>query len=301
MLESFQLQTNDAVEIIAPASHCSLKELQELKGLLESWGLQCLVAEDIFGEDLLCAHNDKKRFEHLYQALINPTTKALICARGGYGSMRLIPYLQDMPIPRKVKIMVGMSDITALHLYIQQEWKWPSLHGALAPSRFSTVSIQAHRQLLFNQDPLDFSAILPLNAAARVEKKIKAPIIGGNLTLIQTSLGTLWQIQAKEKIILIEEINERAYRVDRMLEQLWQANIFEGAAAILFADFLGGEEPNKTSLILPVLKRFAEKCPIPVVKMQGVGHGSINYPLPLGIPILLTLGARPALTISFVC
>ena len=115
------LNSGDFVEVIAPASRCSDNQLQALKELLESWKLNCIIKKDIFGEDLLCAHTDEARFEHLKNALQNPETKAVICARGGYGSLRLIPKLTEIQAPKQVKIFVGMSDITSLHLYLQQQ------------------------------------------------------------------------------------------------------------------------------------------------------------------------------------
>src|SRR5690242_14038836 len=90
------LSPGDSVEIIAPASRCSDIQLVQLKELLESWQLNCIVKEDIFSKDLLCANTDEARFTHLKNALQNPETKAIISARGGYGSMRLIPKFREI-------------------------------------------------------------------------------------------------------------------------------------------------------------------------------------------------------------
>lgn len=293
------LKAGDLVEIIAPSSPCSYNQLSALKQLLESWQLNCIVKKDIFAKDLLCANSDEMRATHLKNALLNPSTKAIICARGGYGSMRLIPELAKMQPPRTPKIFVGMSDTTCLHLYFQQEWGWATIHGAAASDRFSKESIASLKSLLFAEDrQIHFNQLTPLNKQAQSEQIVTSSLIGGNLTLIQAGIGTSWQMNAKDKIILLEEIDERAYRIDRMLEHLQQAKIFKNAAAILLADFLGGKEPDGSSLVNPVLERFAEQSDIPVVKIENIGHGYMNLPIPLGTKAQLHLGKKIQLQIE---
>lgn len=291
------LKPGDTVELIAPAARCSDSQVADIKALLESWGLHCIINENLFGEDLLCANTDEIRFKLLEEALQNPNTKALICVRGGYGSMRLIPKLQLMPKPTSPKHFVGMSDITALHLFLQQQWGWSTIHGAATPGQFSPESIACLKAMLFGQEtPIEFKG-KALNPEALSNQTLDSCLTGGNLTLLQASIGTSWQLQAANKIILIEEVNERAYKVDRMLTHLMQAMMLQNAKAIVFGDFLKGEEPDGSSLIQPVLTRFAESLDIPVVQIQGVGHGYVNFPIPFGKTIRLQLGNDIGLTI----
>lgn len=293
------LKPGDSVEIIAPASRCTDQRLAEMKALLESWQLNCIIADDIFGKDLLCANTDKIRFKHLKNALLNPETKAVICARGGYGSMRLIPQLTKVVPPETPKIFVGMSDITALQLFLQQNWQWPTIHGAPAGDKFSPESIAAIKSLLFGDvNQVEFNGLEPLNQLAKNNQLIKSSVTGGNLCLVQAGIGTDWQMDGKDKIILLEEVGERAYRVDRMFEHLRQAKLFKDAAAILLGDYIDGQEPDGTSKIHSVLARFAEGCDIPVVQVKGIGHGNVNYPIPLGTPAQLHLGSEIKLICS---
>jgi muramoyltetrapeptide carboxypeptidase len=292
------LKSNDTVEIIAPASRCADKTLTELKTLLLSWQLNCRINDTIFGDDILCANTDELRFKSLNNALQNPEIKAVICVRGGYGSMRLIPNLAKSTPPISPKLFIGMSDITALNLFLQQQWRWPTIHAAFIPDQFSPESILAVKSLLFgNANQIKFDG-LPLNVAAEKNDTIEAVVIGGNLTLLQASIGTLWQVDSRNKILFIEEVGERGYRIDRMLEHLHQASIFKEARAILFGDFLNGDEPNGQSLIKPVLERFAQSYQIPIVSVPGIGHGYVNFPLPMGTNVTLTLGDSPKLTCS---
>jgi len=276
------LQPGDQVEIIAPASSFSKDQLIALQALLDSWQLRCLIQDDLFGPDLLCANTDEKRFLHLQKSLFNPETKAVICGRGGYGSMRLISRLQACTPPADVKLFIGMSDITALHLFLQQTWGWPTVHASVNPLHVSTESLQVLQTLLFQPQGYGLPGVIPFNEAAARKQVIQSSITGGNLSLIQASVGTAWQLDGSNKIIFLEEINERAYKIDRMLMHLTEAQLFKQADAIILGDHLGGLEPNGTSLIQPVLQRFAHSMDVPVFQISGLGHGVTNFPLMLG-------------------
>lgn len=291
-----QLRPGDSVEIIAPASRCTDTRLEELKALLKAWDLHCIVEDRIFGEDLLCANTDEMRFELLKKALERNETKAIICARGGYGSMRLIPRLAALTPPHQAKLFVGMSDITALSLYLERHWHWPTLHGGASPDIFSKESLMTLKAFLFNEVKEVSLKGRPLNTQAAEVKTLKASITGGNLCLVQTSLATTWEMDARKKFILLEEVGERGYRVDRMLEQLRQAGAFDEASAIIFGDFINGNESDGSSLIAPVLNRFAEHLSIPVIQIEGIGHGNTNIPIPLGMETKLQLGKEIKLT-----
>ncbi len=286
-----KLKPGDAVEVIAPASRCTTDVLDELKKLLLSWQLNCTISPELFGDDLLCANTDEMRFKSLQNALANPETKAIICARGGYGSMRLIPELTKLKPPSTPKWLVGMSDITALHLFMAQHWNWITLHGSLNTHIHSAESVSLTKSLLFGERDRIELVGTPLNRFAEQNTRIEANLTGGNLCLVQTSVGTNWQLNGKNKIIFLEEVGERGYRIDRMLAHLHQASICQDAKAIIFGDFLEGNEPDGSSLVLPVLKRFAAHCPIPVVQIAGIGHGHVNSPLLLGAVVQLQLGA----------
>lgn len=292
------LKSGDLVEVIAPASRCSNQQLLDIKNLLENCQLKCLISENIFGKDLLCANTDELRFNSLKNAFCNLDTKAIICARGGYGSMRLIPSLSKLVPPEETKLFIGMSDITALNLFLMQQWHWPVLHAALALDKFNAASITLLKKIMFNEMENLFLAGQPLNDLAKKNQLITTEITGGNLSIIQNSIGTNWQIQTRNKIIFLEEVSERGYRIDRMLEHLCQANIFQDAKAIIFGDFLLGNEPDGSSLVEPVLERFAAHCKIPVIRIKGIGHGPNNSPLPMGVNTKLQLGKAVKLCIS---
>ncbi|KTC65761.1 LD-carboxypeptidase [Legionella adelaidensis] len=290
------LKPNDQVELIAPASRCSEERLQLTQQMLTSWGLQCIVNPSLFGSDLLCANSDFMRSQLLIEALTNPDNKAIICLRGGYGSMRLIPELHKIK-QMEFKLFIGMSDITALNLFFMQKWKWPVLHGGIAPDYYTLESLARYKSYLFGEiNQLEFQGSA-LNQHALKNNTISSTITGGNLCLLQASIGTTWEIDTQNKFVFIEEVGERGYRIDRMLEHLTQTGIFSKAQGIILGDFTGGNEPDGSSLIQPVLERFAQAQSIPVFQIKGVGHDSTNFPLPLGIPAHIHLGDTINLTV----
>jgi muramoyltetrapeptide carboxypeptidase len=290
------LNPGDTVDIVAPSSKCHVSVLDKIRLFLSEWGLNCHIPKGLFGDSLLYANSDEMRFEHLKNALLNPGSQAVWCLLGGFGANRLIPLLSQLKPPNHSKPIIGFSDITALHIFIQDQWQWPTIHG---PSGYQAIfdkvsqdSLASLKEMLFNPTKqLQYGDIKSLNDLAKQDSIIDAPIIGGNLHLIQASIGTGWQMNAKNKIILIEEYNERAYRIDRILAQLSQTEIFNGAKAILFGDVIDKGEPDGRFLIADVLYEFAEQQTLPVLQISNIGHGFVNKPILLGSPARLTMGA----------
>lgn len=288
------LKPGDLVDIIAPASKCHPDVLEKMTNLLESWGLRSNIPEDIFGDSLLYANTDEKRFAHLKHALLNTTSKAVWCLLGGYGSAKLIPMLSKLKPPPQAKIFIGFSDITALHIFLQQQWGWTTIHGPsgyqASLNKVAENSVHILKDMLFHPEiALCYDEIIPLNQFAKNNLVINATLIGGNLHLLQTSLGTSWQINADNKIVFIEEVNERAYRVDRVLAHLSQAGIFDRVKAILFGDFIDNGEPNGEFLVNDIIKEFAQQISVPVLQIKNIGHGPINNPILLGSTARLTM------------
>lgn len=278
------LKTGSIVDIIAPASACPTQDFNYLIETIQNWGLQPRIPKNLFGKDLLCANTDEERFAMLKDALNAEDSNTVIVARGGYGCIRLLDMLERMPKPSKQKLIVGMSDITSLQIYFTEKWNWPSLHAGMT-TKVGTKpeNIKDFKNVLFGEIKQLEYQLAPLNSIKN-NNLLQSSIVGGNLTLVQTSLGTPWQLQAKNKILFLEEVNERAYRIDRALQHLAQAGTFKDIAAVIFGDFLGGNEPDGSNLISSVLKRFAENVNFPVFQHPHIGHGADNKPLPLATP-----------------
>ncbi len=294
-MKNYYLNPGDTVDIVAPSSKCHPSVADKMKTLLESWGLNCHVPDDLFGESLLYANSEERRFSILKDALLNTTSKAIWPLLGGYGATKIIPLLEKISPPTHSKIFIGFSDVTALHIFFQNKWGWKTLHGPsgyqVCHNRISSDSIELLKKTLLDKEYSPaYSQIIPLNTAAKANLTLQAPIIGGNLHLIQTTLGTSWQINADNKILFIEEVNERAYRIDRILAHLSQAGVFNNVKAMLFGDIIDKGEPDGKPLSLSVIKEFASQQPFPVLQISNIGHGEINYPLLLGSTVELKMG-----------
>ena len=296
------LRPGDVVDVVAPGFRCTQQQLEGGIAFLERSGLVPRVPADLFGEDLLCANSDAQRFAQLRKALFARDSRAVWCVRGGYGAIRIIQRLQALKPPRHPKLLIGYSDATTLHHLLNLHWGWPSLHGPLL-DRLGSADIpeEQHSELhavLFDAAPETiFAKLVPLNAAARRRQHVNSRLWGGNLTVLQSVLGTALQ-RRPSGMLLLEDIGERGYRIDRMLEQLRQAGVLRNVKAILLGDFLGGAEADGSNLGPAVLERFAQTLSVPVLAGIHTGHGVRQRPVFLHTRAQLRCGSDAQLTVQ---
>lgn len=270
---------NTNIIVVAPASGAdseALKNIQQIANLKLETPAGCFDANQ---KTAFHANTDKKRLSCLSNALLDKSADVIWNLRGGYGSAKLIQELHKLPKPNKEKFFIGYSDITALHLFLTQEWGWKTIHGAMitellkddkAKSNFSQLADIVTDKV----EKLSIKGLLPLNLHASGNKSINGSLTGGNLTVVQTSIGTMWQIKSDGKILFLEDVNMIPYHVDRSLYHLLQAGIFKNAKAVIFGEF-----STDDALMRKTLKTFAEILPIPVFKSERFGHGKVNDPL----------------------
>lgn len=296
------LRKNDIVDVIAPASHSPIDRLESGIQWLSDVGLVPRIPHDIISTDVFFAAPLEVQLQHLTEAIYSDS-KAIWCLRGGYGSMRLIPALKKLKPPKRPKLFIGFSDITALHLFFNQEWKWPTIHGRtisqMRPELSSTPDRKFLKEVIFGKkENRVYKQLRPLNDSARKIGLIQGPIIGGNLRIIQSSLGTSWEIKPKNKILFIEDVAERGYSVDRMLEQMFQAKLIDkGLRALVVGDFTEGLEKDGRDLTGVALERFAQRVNYPVFSGLKAGHDSAtNFPVPFNTICNLKTGKKGELT-----
>lgn len=296
------LRQGDVVDVIAPGYRASNVDLEAGLEFLRSWNLVPRIQKGIFARDILCSNSDSVRWQHLKKALVAKDSSAIWCLRGGYGSNRLIPELGQLKRPKqKPKLFIGLSDITTLHVYLNQNWGWPTVHGPLLDRLGKKATLPRYeselKKFVFGDlEEISFKKLRPLNSLAMKRQTLKSQVSGGNLIVLQSSLLTKAAWNPKGKILFFEDIGERGYRIDRVLEQFTQAKMFDQAQAIIFGQFTGGLEPDGTTRIPAVIKRFAESVKIPVLKGLASGHDVIQRPLPFGAPAILKLGPHAELT-----
>lgn len=236
----------------------------------------CFINKNILG----AADDDENRFRR-FNAAMHTDHKILWSLRGGYGSYRLISFLKKLPKPKHKKIFVGFSDTTAMSLFISQNWKnWETIHAPvfihLVNKEFHKENFDLLMQILHGTiKTYSIRNIKPLNSVAVKSKKVSGRVTGGNLTLLETSLATIWEVDTKNKIIFIEDTGESASRIYRSLQHLKQAGKFKHAKAVIFGTFAA----NWHMGIHTHLKQFASELSVPVFVTDQFGHGKFNMPI----------------------
>ena len=274
------------IDLIAPAGPVSKIQVQKAQQFVEKLGFKArvLLAQKPF---FLFSDTDRQRFLFLKKALLSSSSQALWCLRGGYGCQRLMPFLMKMPKPKTFKWFIGYSDTTILHNFFNLKWKWKSLHFPVlvdAPPLSSQAVGNLKKILTGSLKQMVFKNLKLLNKAHLKNKLEKESILtGGNLTLIQTSIGTPWQFSFKNKIVFLEDVGESAYRLDRALWQIKSAGIFKGVKALVLGDFLDSSKKSSQA-IKKVLANFAGAVDFPVLAGVPCGHGSKKEALVFGSP-----------------
>lgn len=294
------LKKGDLIDIVAPAFRTEDQAVVRAEEFFKARGYRVRVPTDIFGKDVLCAQTDEIRFKQLKTALLAKDSNAVWCLRGGYGGLRLIPALMKLKAPKQSKIFVGLSDISTLHIFLNQEWKWPTLHGPMADRMSKGTIPQNFIEETFSvvegkQREITFDSLTALNSAAMKKKNVRGEVTGGNLMTLSSHLGTKLKWNTKGKILFFEEIQEHDYRIDRIFEQFKQAGMIDHAAAIVLGDFTDCGVKDRTDKIWPVIQRFADSIKVPVLRGIQSGHDQIQRALPFGTTSTLQLGNHPQL------
>jgi muramoyltetrapeptide carboxypeptidase len=234
----------------------------------------------IFETERYLAGSDARRLAELTAALADKSIRGIFCARGGYGATRLLPQLSfDSLSP---KPLVGFSDITSLHLALHAAG-WVTFHGPVVTQlgRLSSDSIDRLFQLLESLEPAP-----PLEGAQPlVPGRIEGPLLGGNLSVITRLIGTPYFPSLKGAVLLLEDVGERPYRLDRMWTHLRLAGVFQQVAGIALGDFTNCEEKDAGYTSTDVLRSLAEETQLPCAFGFPIGHGEMNAAVPLGVRV----------------
>jgi muramoyltetrapeptide carboxypeptidase len=290
------LQKGDTIAIVSPAGILKNKEdkIQQAKALIKSWGLNVVVSKNVFNQNYQFAGTDEERASDFQKALDNPNVKAIWCSRGGYGSVRILDRLDYTKFKEHPKWIIGYSDITAIHnqLHILG---FESIHGIMGISLIDDIeevkeSVASFKDAIFGKQLRytieGFVANKPGNASGQ--------LVGGNLTLLHTMLGSTTSIDTSGKILFFEEIGEYAYHIDRMLQSLKRAGYFENCKGIIVGS-ISKVRKNTTEwgkpmeqLILDVVQEYD----FPVLFNFPAGHEDDNRALILGRTIELKVGEK---------
>jgi muramoyltetrapeptide carboxypeptidase len=236
----------------------------------------------IFARYRYLAGDDSRRLGELEAALSDPAIRAVFCARGGYGTMRLLRKLTARA--GSAKPLVGFSDITALHQW-QQKNGLVSIHGPVL-TQLGRQTERTHARLLALLES-DLPAEPLHGTATLVEGQAEGCLLGGNLSVLTRLLGTPFLPPLEGAILLLEDLAERPYRLDRMWTHLELAGVFCKVAGIVLGTFTGCEERDANYTSLEVLRDLAAATGLPCAAGFPIGHGDVNEPVPLGVRVRL--------------
>lgn len=280
------------IGIVSPASCVEKEEVEAAIMFLVSHDYNVKLGKSVFASDGYLAGTDQQRADDLNSMFADDEVKIILCARGGYGVARILPLLDYSTISRNPKPLIGYSDITALHSVLGEKCGLTTIHGpmlsSLTNSNLATpYTLENFFRGLNGEYP---SGEIPMPEGKMLETVVpgsaEGVIRGGNLTLIASLVGTPYELKGEGALLLLEEIGEKPYRIDRMLNQLLQNGLLNRVSGILFGDFINCNVPegvDDTFSLDDVLKHYAELSGKPVIKGVPAGHGKHNMFLPMGV------------------
>ncbi|MCS7052697.1 MAG: LD-carboxypeptidase [Ignavibacterium sp.] len=295
-----KLKKGDTVALVAPGSYISKEELEESIKKINALGFNTVYSDKILNQTGYLAGDDLSRAEDLMEKFEDKNIDGIICVRGGYGCVRILPFLDYKIIRKNPKVLVGYSDVTALMFGIFKNSKLITFHGPVAISTFNDFSIRNFNSVLTeNEYPKKFTNATedldenPYGVTTIVKGKAKGKLIGGNLSIMVSLIGTDYDVSYDDAIVFIEEVSEEPYRIDRMLTQLIQAKKFDNAAGIMMGIFRKcepkTEEPSfsKSFTLMEVIQDRLSNLKIPVIYGMSFGHIKNKFTIPFGANAIL--------------
>ena len=284
------LQKGDTIAILSTARKNIDDNLKPAIDLLHSWGLEVVIGKTIGLDNNQLAGTDAERAADFQQQLDNPNIKAIWCVRGGYGTVRMIDLLDFTKFKQSPKWIVGFSDVTVIHSYINN-LNIATIHGAMpiTVGKASVESIESLRKSLFGES-LNYE--IPFDAANRLGTA-KGEIVGGNLSILYSLMGSNAQIDCKGKILFIEDLDEYLYHIDRMMMSLKRCGCFDGLNGLIVGTMTKMKDndipwgKNANQIIEDVTKGYS----FPILYNFPAGHFRDNRALIFGKQVSLELNA----------
>lgn len=292
-----RLKAGDTIGLIAPGSYISKEELEESVNKIKSLGFNVVYLDSILDRSGYLAGDDKRRADELHTMFSRKDVNGIMCARGGYGCTRILPLLDYELIRNNPKVIIGFSDITALHYALYAKSGLTGFHGPVGVSSFNEFSLYYFKKVLMNPEDnliLNNIGVTPGNETGNEpviirSGRVQGELAGGNLAVVTSLIGTPYDINTDGKILFFEETGEEPYRIDRMFTQLHEAGKFEKAAGIMLGVFVKCEskEVNPSFeysfTLMEVLNNRLFNLGIPVVYGLSFGHIKNKFTIPFGI------------------
>ena len=293
LILSPKLNKGDTIGVIAPAGWTEKDKIRPAIAYLESKGFSVRFGASLFAQNRYLAGTDDARVEDIHFMFSDPEVKAVFCARGGYGTTRLLDKLDYSLLRKNPKILVGFSDTTALQIGILVNAGLVSYTGMVLYSDITEKGMfplteKSLWKILStgNFEPIPGLTVLKPGTTA-------GPLIGGCLSLLCSLAGTPYFPQLHHAILFIEDVNEEPYRVDRMLTQLRLSGVLKQISGLIFGEFSGCDSENtKYGSLRPIMTEFSEIVDGPVLSGLPYGHVPNRVVLPIGVEAHISTGSR---------
>ncbi|MCJ0743299.1 S66 peptidase family protein [Pedobacter montanisoli] len=285
------LLKGDTIGITCPAGYITKEEIEPAVKQMESWGFNIRIGKTVGARDFTFGGTDQERLEDLQAMLDDPSVNAIMCARGGYGAIRIVDQLDFSRFKAQPKWLIGFSDITVLHCHINSNYHVASIHSKMCnsfPSNWDLAepiqvdTINSIRQALTGEK-MKYTAVY--NANNRIGMA-KGELIGGNLRCIENLAGSKSEIETRNKILFVEDTGEYLYSIDRMFYNLKRSGKLDKLKGLIIGGFKlkkddEGDEFGKT--IVEIVMEKVAGYDYPVCFDFPVGHQKANYALKCGV------------------
>jgi len=278
-----RLRPGSLVGVSSPAGSFEPDSLARGLGVLRGAGFRTLAPADLNTSDGYLAGSDVHRAETVNRLFRDERVDAVICARGGFGSMRILPHLDYALIAANPKVFIGFSDASALLDALYRRCSMVTFHGPVVTS-LADASARTVEALLQATGRSETLAITCCGAETVHAGTAVGPVCGGNLSTLCHLLGTPFEPVFRDHIVFLEDCNEAAYRIDRMLSQMKLAGCFDAAAGIVLGSFEGCGPPEG---IVKILRGLGIRAEVPILAGMDAGHGPLNTTLPFGVEATL--------------
>lgn len=289
MIHPEPLKKGDKIALIAPSSPIAEERIKPAINAMESLGFEVVIGESCTSKKGFLAGEDRNRADDINTMFADKSIKGIFAMRGGYGSARLLDLLDYKTIRKNPKVFAGYSDITALHVAFNQKCDLITFHAPMPASEFyegtDEYTMNFFEKNIFCNNSL---GIMENPNEQKIETLVKGNaegrIIGGNLTLLASSIGTKYEVDTKGKILFLEDVDEVPYSIDRMLLQLKQSGKFKDAAGIILGQWTRCEAENKeNSLELnEIFKELIATENKPTIYNIACGHSTPTMTIPMG-------------------
>lgn len=300
MLKPKPLRKGDTIGLvgISGAMHDAETQFDKMLETIDQMGYKVIVADSCREEYGYLSGTDESRAKGLNQMFRDDRVDAVVCMRGGYGVARMLDLVDFDAMRANPKLVLGYSDITALHTAIHQKVGMVTIHGPMPDSAWikglDDFSMQSMQRALTSTEPLGLLTNPEgLEPQCVVPGRCTGQLVGGNLTLIASACGTPFALDATDKVLLLEDVGEYIYRLDSMLTQLRQAGMFEQCAGVVLGGFTDcTEEYERYALHLEdIIRDIIVPAGKPVLGNMSIGHTPTKITVPLGVQCVVDADA----------